>query len=384
MHAPRITRLLTWILAASCYVSAQVSKEMRSVDKLYADAQQAEERNDIPAAIKSYETILRVDPQLAAAYNNLGALYYDSGEYQGAIDVLQRGLRLNPKMGPAHAILGSAYLAIGEYSNAAAQFKFAVAENPNDRRSEDLLEQTLISLKQYALVEERLRKRVSMHPEDQDAWYRLGKVYLQLSQESLGRAESIAPGSPISHLLQGEIVEGMGDLEGAKAQYQKAVEADTRKPGTHEHMGNIFWLQGEWAAARTEFNAELQNDPGNCRAQWKVGNTLLNQQLDFDQALQSISIAIQRCPDLMQARVDRARALVQLNRAPEGLEDLLIAAKANPDEPSIHFWLAKVYRAEGRSSEASAEMHAFSELLKQNTAAKGSGVVENTAAALKP
>jgi Flp pilus assembly protein TadD len=71
----------------------------------------------------------------------------------------------------------------------------------------------------------------------------------------------------------------------------------------------------------------------------------------------------------MQARVDRAQALIQLNRQKEALPDLLLAEKDSPDEPSIHFLLASVYRAEGRTDEAKQELHTYGELQRQASAA---------------
>jgi hypothetical protein len=43
--------------------------------------------------------------------------------------------------------------------------------------------------------------------------------------------------------------------------------------------------------------------------------------------------AIDGCPRLMQARVDRARALVRLGKHSDALPDLLMAEKDSPREP---------------------------------------------------
>ncbi len=64
----------------------------------------------------------------------------------------------------------------------------------------------------------------------------------------------------------------------------------------------------------------------------------------------------------MQARVDRARALIKLSRQNDALPDLLLAEKDSPDEPSIHFFLASVYKSQGRTAEAKQELHVYGEL----------------------
>jgi predicted Zn-dependent protease len=71
----------------------------------------------------------------------------------------------------------------------------------------------------------------------------------------------------------------------------------------------------------------------------------------------------------MQARVDRARALLKLNRSEDAIPDLVAAIKSNPEEPTIHFFLAQAYRGVGRSAEAKSEMEAFSRLEESSRAA---------------
>lgn len=337
-----------------------------SVERLYSEAQEAQSRGDTGAAIAKYEAIRRAAPRLAPACNNLGALYYDAGQYRKSIEVLQAGLRIDPKMATAYAIMGSAYLSLGDYAQAVVSLKNAVKLNPKDQRSEDLLEQSLITLKQYDLAVERLKSRVQSNAEDQNAWYRLGNLYLLLSQQAHAKVISIKPDSSIAYELEGEIREGAGNLRGAQAKYEQAVQADPEKPGTHDHLGNILWVQGQWSAAKKEFEAEVVNDGTNCRARWKLANCMLNQNANPQSALSLLDESITRCPDLMQAHVERARALVQLQRAAEGLDDLLLARKEDPDEPQIHFLLAKVYRARGLSAEAAEEMRLFGILADKN------------------
>ena len=67
--------------------------------------------------------------------------------------------------------------------------------------------------------------------------------------------------------------------------------------------------------------------------------------------------------------MDRARALLKLDRSEEAMKDLLIAEQTNPEEPSIHFLLAQAYRALGRINEAKGEMGIFSKLEESNRAA---------------
>jgi len=70
---------------------------------------------------------------------------------------------------------------------------------------------------------------------------------------------------------------------------------------------------------------------------------------------------------MAQAHLDRARALVKVGRFGDALPDLKIAAANNPDDPSIHFLLSTVYRNQGKTPEAKAEIERYGQLQEKAT-----------------
>jgi predicted Zn-dependent protease len=97
-------------------------------------------------------------------------------------------------------------------------------------------------------------------------------------------------------------------------------------------------------------------------AQWKLGNILLEQDVNPEEALSDIDKALAICPNLTDARVDRGRALIRLNRAAEAIKDLQGAEQSSPNESTIHFFLAQAYRKTGRAQEAQSEMQLYRKL----------------------
>lgn len=339
------------------------------VQQLYAEANAASQGGDAPAAIEKYRAIIKLAPHLAAAYNNLGALYFDQRDYTHAAETLNRGLELNPNMPTAAAILGMSYVQLGEDDKAEPLLRKALRANPKDDRVEMTLTRMLINERKLDEAARQLNDYLARNPKDQQAWYLLGKTYLQLSENSLKKINEIDPDSVVAHEIAGEIDESMHNYDLALVEYKKAVEAAPEKPGTHMHMGDAYWYIGKWKSAQDEFRAELKNDPYNCMAHWKLANAILEANDSNDEALSEANAAIERCPALMQARVDRARALVRLGKQPEALPDLLMAEKDSPREPSIHFLLANVYRSQGKSAEAQKEMQTYGTLQREASAA---------------
>jgi predicted Zn-dependent protease len=197
----------------------------------------------------------------------------------------------------------------------------------------------------------------------------LGKTYLQLSEDSLKKINEIDPDSVVAHEISGEIDESMHNYDVALVEYKKAIDLAPQQPGTHMHMANAYWLIGKWESAQDEFKAELVNDPNNCTARWKLANAMLEANDSSEDALTELNQSIQRCPGLMQARVDRARALVRMGKQSDALPDLLMAEKDSPAEPTIHFLLGAVYRAQGKAAEAQQEMRTYAQLQRDASAA---------------
>jgi len=340
-----------------------------AVQRLYAEANAASQGGDDATAIEKYRSIIKLAPHLAAAYNNLGGLYFDQHDYAHAAEVLRRGLELNPNMPTAAAILGMSYVQLGDNDKAEPLLRRALHANPKDDKIEMMLARMLINEKKFDEAARHLNDFLARNPKDQQAWYLLGKTYLQLSEDALKKINEIDPDSVVAHEIAGEIDESMHNYDLALVEYKKAVDMAPQKPGTHMHMGDAYWYIGKWKSAQTEFRAELKNDPYNCMAHWKLANAILEANDSNDEALSEANAAIKRCPTLMQARVDRARALVRLGKQPDALPDLLMAEKDSPREPSIHFLLANVYRSQGNSAEAQKEMQTYGTLQREASAA---------------
>ena len=332
------------------------------IQNLYAEAKSAQAQGNLAAAAARYESLLKIAPKLAPAYNNLGSIYLEMRDYQKAIATLQRGLELDPKMVSAMALLGISRYQMADYAGARRDLEASLRINPKDENVELFLCKDLIKLSDFDSAAVHLQQISKRQPQNQEIWYLLGKVHMKLSEQALSTLNTINPDSVWAHEISGEVMEGMKNFDGALVEYKKAVELAPNQPGLHYALGNAYWTIRMWDAASTEFQAELQNDATNCTAQWKLGNVQLEERKDSSDALAEIDRALITCPNLTAARVDRGRALMRLDRNAEAVRELQNAEQSDPAEPSIHFLLAQALRATGKTRDAQAEMQIFSKL----------------------
>jgi len=365
-------------------LASRASAQTDPAGSLYSEAKAAEARGDLAAAIAKYEALLRAAPRLAAAYNNLGALYLRTGEYRKAAATLEKGLEIDPRMSSASALLGVSLYELGDYAAARGRLEAALRGNPKDGHAELFLVNDLIKLGELNAALGHLQQLAAREPRNQEIWYLLGKVHMKLSEQALAKLNQIDPDSVWVHQISGEVMESMKNYDGALLEYKKAVERAPRQPGVHYLLGNAYWSMANWSEAAREFEAELANDPANCSAQWKIANAMLEQHVDPQAALASVDRALSICPGLAQARVDRARALMRMDRNEEAVADLRTAEKAAPEEASIHFLLGQALRSLGRMAESKAELDLFTKLeesARASTAQRAKQILENKPAA---
>jgi tetratricopeptide (TPR) repeat protein len=350
------------------------------VEQLYNEAKQAQRQGDLATAITKYEDILRLAPKLDVAYNNLGALYFRQHNYSKAATVLQQGLKVNANMPSASALLGICFFETADYAHARPLLERVVKANPNDPTAQMYLARDLMKLDDTSAAAADLQSMATHEPKNQEVFYLLARVYMRMSEQALAKMNALDPNSVLSRQLSAEVMESMNNYDGAVVQLKKAVEMAPRQPGNHYKLGDAYWNLSQWDQATDQFKAELEVDPGNCMAAWKMGNIIMQRGGNPDEALTDLNKAIGECPDLADARVDRARALAKLDRNQDALTDLEAAEKATPNDPSVHFLLAKVYRSLGRSQDAGREMQLFSKLdeaARAATAERAQEVIQN-------
>ena len=379
-HRLPATLLVALLLPGSRTLPAQTGDSDARVQELYSQAKAAQSSNDISGAISKYEEILRIAPRLGPAYNNLGALYFRQRDYQKAAAVLEQGLKINPAMPSASALLGISLFEMGEYAKARPPLEAALRANAGDANAQMFLVRDLTKLGDYEAAAVQLRQLAATQPKNQEVWYLLAKVYMKLSEQSLAKMNSIDPNSVLAHELSAEMMEAMNNYDGAVVELKKAAEMAPQRPGTHYKLGDAYLALSQLDSASAEFHAELAVDPANCMARWRIGSVIMLKNGNPEEALADMNQALSACPSLTDARVDRARALIKLNRNAEAAKDLEAAAKADPTEASTHFLLAKTYRALGRTDEAQAEMQTFSKLeesARAATAERAREVIKN-------
>jgi hypothetical protein len=105
----------------------------------------AEQMDMVNKVITLYESALRIKPDYATAYRNLGALYLEAGDWGRAEEHLSQAVSFDPKDFEAFFQLGQLRLRQGRRAEAAVAFQQAVNINLDNRRLIRRIEKILAS-----------------------------------------------------------------------------------------------------------------------------------------------------------------------------------------------------------------------------------------------
>jgi tetratricopeptide (TPR) repeat protein len=97
----------------------------------YLEGVKLQQQGQLDAAIAAYQKALRLNPNMAEAYLNMGAALAAQGKQTEAIAAYRQAITRNPNIPQAHHNLGNALAQQGQYDEAIAAYQQAIRINPN-------------------------------------------------------------------------------------------------------------------------------------------------------------------------------------------------------------------------------------------------------------
>jgi tetratricopeptide (TPR) repeat protein len=186
-----------------------------------------------------------------------------------------------------------------------------------------------------------------------EAHYWKARCYNRLALGAYLRLFEVDPDSHRAHQVLGDMDEARDEDTKAIEEYEKALARRPTLPNLHYQIGHLKWKSYKTQEAREQFQAELALNPRHTGALFDMGSTYL-QEHQADKALvylKEVDDLDPRYPDLHEFM---GIAYNQLKQYPEAEKELKIAAPGDKDG-TVHYQLARVYAALGKSAEAQQE-----------------------------
>jgi len=130
----------------------------------YEAAQRDLGRHDVEAAVKRLEAAVALAPQFSPAWNNLGTIAYQTGQYPRAEECFTRALAADPAAYEPLVNLGGVLINLGKLDDAWKYNVFAVLSRPNDALANAQLGMTYFETGQTELAEKYLTEARRIDP----------------------------------------------------------------------------------------------------------------------------------------------------------------------------------------------------------------------------
>ncbi|MBI3697325.1 MAG: tetratricopeptide repeat protein [Acidobacteria bacterium] len=124
--------LSTEALRRRSLISANELKISDRARKEYAEAQKCLSRRDVPGAVARLEQAVKLAPQFSAAWNNLGTIAYQSGDYARAERHFREALEQDPEAFAPLVNLGGVLLNLDKLEEGLKYNLYAVLTRPQD------------------------------------------------------------------------------------------------------------------------------------------------------------------------------------------------------------------------------------------------------------
>jgi tetratricopeptide (TPR) repeat protein len=290
---------------------------------------------------QEYVAILRRHADSAAAYEGLGRIHADAGEWREAAEAYRRACELDPAFGGAHYGLGLAYRHLGRIQPAQQQFNAArsspaaapAVDDPllNEvtdlrRSAEDFARRGAELAKEGRLpeAEAACERALEIDPQNVVACSNLITIcsrrrQTERAEEYYRTALHLNPNFPPTHFAYGLHLLRLGDLPRAEAAFHRTLAADPHHADAHSNLGYLLEQRGQTAQAEQQYRAALANGPGSRAAHYNLGRLLVRRRR-YDEGIAHLARAAG--PDDALAatyRYDLAAACAEAGRRREAV-----------------------------------------------------------------
>ena len=252
-------------------------------------------------AIESYKQVLKIKPDYAEAYYNMGVALKSKGNPEAAIDSYKQALKIKPNYAEAHNNMGNALTDKDDLEGAIDSYKQALKIKPN-----------------YA-----------------EAYYNMGvaltnKDDLEGAIDSYKQALKIKPNYAEAYYNMGVALTNKDDLEGAIDSYKQALKIKPNYAEAYYNMGNALKNKGNPEAAIDSYKQALKIKPDYAEAYYNMGVALTNKD-DLEGAIDSYKQALKIKPDYIGVYSNTCEAYEKSNKLAE-LSEVISRAKAELKE----------------------------------------------------
>ncbi len=262
-----------------------------------ADAAAHSGQYDLAAA--EYERILKVQPQSAELWSNLGAMRVLSGRCNQAFPALEKARSLNAGLFVPWYFLGYCHLLAHRDEDGSKELGRAIALNPRDAKARFFKSQAEANLGHLSNSFGNVVEVLALDPNRPEGYYLAGKDALDLATDCYDRLLRAPGQNPYALILEGERNAAQGVWELAIQNYRKAEAFLPANPAANFSLATAYLESGRYSEAEAELRKCLESAPGSHWARLRLVLALAREGKSAEGArvIESVPVEALRLPE---------------------------------------------------------------------------------------
>lgn len=299
---------------------------------------------------------IRVDPNFAEAYGNLGNALKELGDLKGATDFYLKAIKLKPRFSDAYNNLASAYMLQGQTQQAMETYQMALVLDPHLVDAHTNLGNLFKASGDMEAAKRCYLEAIRINDRFPIAWNNLAGVFKDEGQLTTAvayyqEALRLCPEFADGHSNLGNALKEQHKIQDAIASYQTAIRLRPDFAVAHGNLGSCYYDLGDFASAIKCFNYAIQLEPNFPDAYNNLGNAL-KEEARLDEAVAAYRAALHLKPDHPHAYNNLGNAMIDKGFIKEAIHCYVTAIRLMPKFSAAHSNLGSVFKEQGKLDQA--------------------------------
>ncbi len=319
-------------------------------------AQTYASRNYLEKAIAMYRTYVDKNSNDAAAWKDLGKIYYSRQQYPEAISSLSNAQKFLTNDFESNILLGKAFVESGNYKKAIIPLGHARTQKPNDPSIIELCARCYRNLNETSSLTSLIEEWIALDPKRYDIKVELGSIYLNQHEidkalSCLNDAVAFLPSESRPHLLLAQVFEFKGNDSLRLDHLNKASKCASPTWELSYQYARYYLSKNKFNEAEKHLRSVLELKPEHAQSHFELA-VLLNEKHDNAGALMEMKNAIKydNHNSLYYSFISYIFSLNDMGNSAMSAIDT--AMRSGSNDPAVYYWISQTYRLNNKKDAA--------------------------------
>jgi len=329
--------------------------------------------NQLPEAEADFRKAITLDPKNLEGYANLSRYYQFKNEPEKAIEVLQLGIKNNPDAAANYLRLAALYYAMNRKNDSEAVIQQLRNTKPSSGDIAGEIAAFYLAERNPEAAIREYNRGLSVDPKNDKL--KTALVEIDMMSGHVDEAQKLndeilkeKPNDVAARMAQARMLAAKGKYTEAISIFRGVLKDAPENSRAHYYLAQALRQTGDMAGAKAEFQEAVKREPDNPLFLEALAETYRDSR-DLETAKEYGNRLLKVSPNSPQAHLTMATIDLGLRDFKDADEQLAQASKLAPNDPAIHLNMAFSYGGQKKFAEAEREFQTALKLNPQYDAA---------------